>query len=79
MALTEMNVRLHHAISDLSGATGQAIIRALLAGQRDPVQLAAVRDRRIQASPEELVQSLRGNWKEDVLFELRQAVEAYDF
>src|SRR5208337_4775652 len=78
-ALTEMNVQLHNAISDLSGATGQAIIRAILGGQRDPVQLAALRDPRIQARQEELVQSLRGNWKEDVLFELQQAVEAYDF
>ena len=78
-ALTEMNVQLHNTISDLSGVTGQAIIRAILAGERDPGQLASLRDRRIQASREELVQSLRGNWKEDALFELQQAVEAYDF
>lgn len=78
-ALTEMNVQLHNVISDLSGVTGQAIVRAILAGERDPGRLAALRDWRIKASPEELVQSLRGNWKEDVLFELRQAVEAYDF
>jgi transposase len=78
-ALTEMNVQLHNAISDLSGVTGQAIVRAILAGERDPVRLAALRDLRIQASEQELVQSLRGNWKEDVLFELQQAVDAYDF
>ena len=78
-ALTEMNVQLHNAISDLSGVTGQAIVRALLAGERDPVRLAALRDRRIQASAEELQHSLRGNWKEEALFELQQAVEAYDF
>jgi transposase len=78
-ALTEMNVQLHNTISDLSGVTGQAIIRAILAGERDPVRLAAWRDRRIQASPEELLHSLRGNWKEEALFELQQAVEAYDF
>jgi transposase len=78
-ALTEMNVQLHNAISDLSGVTGLAIVRAILSGERDAVQLAALRDRRIQASEEEMVQSLRGNWKDDVLFELRQAVEAYDF
>lgn len=78
-ALTEMNVQLHNTISDLSGVTGQAIIRAILAGQRDAVQRAALRDRRIQARAEELVQSLRGNWKEEALFELQQAVEAYDF
>jgi hypothetical protein len=78
-ALTEMNVQLHNTISDLSGVTGQAIIRAILRGERDPVRLASLRDRRIQAREEELVQSLRGNWKEDVLFELQQAVDAYDF
>jgi hypothetical protein len=74
-----MNVQLHNAISDLAGVTGQAIVRAILKGQRDPVQLAGLRDRRIQAREQELVESLRGNWKEDVLFELQQAVEAYDF
>jgi transposase len=78
-ALTEMNVQLHNVISDLAGVTGRAIVRAILQGQRDPRQLAGLRNRRIQAGEEELVESLRGNWKEDVLFELQQAVEAYDF
>ena len=78
-ALTEMNVQLHDAICDLSGVTGQAIVRAILAGERKPVRLIALCDCRIQASPEELIQSLRGNWKEDSLFELRQEVETYDF
>jgi len=78
-ALTEMNVQLHIALSDISGVSGQAIIRALLAGQRDPRALAALRDCRCQASEEEFVHSLQGNWKEDVLFALQQAVDAYDF
>lgn len=78
-ALIEMNVQLHIALSDISGVSGQAIIRALLAGQRDPQALAALRDRRCQASQEEIVHSLQGNWKEDVLFALQQAVDAYDF
>ena len=78
-ALTEMNVQLHNVISDLAGVTGQAIVRAILKGERDPVHLAGLRDRRIQAREQELVESLRGNWKEEVLFELQQAVEAYDF
>ena len=77
-ALIEMNVQLHIAISDLSGVTGQAIIRALLSGQRDPRKLAALRDRSIQATEEEIIPSLQGNWKED-MFELQQAVDAYDF
>lgn len=78
-ALTTMNVQLANAISDITGATGQAILRAIVAGQRDPLQLAKLRDKRIAASEEEIANSLQGNWKEDVLFELRQALEAYDF
>jgi transposase len=78
-ALTEMNVQLHNVISDLAGVTGQAMVRAILKGERDPRTLAGLRDRRIQAGEKELVESLRGNWKEEVLFELQQAVEAYDF
>jgi len=78
-SLTEMNVQLHNVISDLSGVSGQAMVRAILAGERDPVRLAALRDGRIQATETELVESLRGNWKEDALFELQQAVNAYDF
>lgn len=78
-ALIEMNLQLHIALSDISGVSGQAIIRAILAGQRDATGLAGLCDPRCQASPEEMVQSLQGNWKEDVLFELQQAVEAYDF
>ena len=78
-ALIQMNVQLHNAISDLSGVTGQAIVRAIVSGQRDAVQLARLRDGRIQASEQEIINSLRGDWKEDVLFELQQALEAYDF
>ena len=78
-ALIEMNVQLHIALSDLSGVSGQAIIRALLAGQRDPQALAALRDPRCQATKEEIVHSLQGNWKPDILFALQQAVDAYDF
>src|SRR5438067_771686 len=78
-ALIQMNIQLHNTISDLAGVTGQAIVRAILCGQRDPQQLAQLRDPRIQASEEEIVNSLRGDWKEDLLFELQCAVEAYDF
>jgi transposase len=59
--------------------TGLAIIRAILKGERDLFQLAKLRDYRSQASEEEIARSLEGNWQEDVLFELQQAVEAYDF
>lgn len=78
-ALTTMNVQLANVISDVSGVTGQAIIRAILRGERDPYQLAAMRDHRIRASEEEIARSLEGNWQEDVLFELQQAVDGYDF
>jgi transposase len=78
-ALTKMNIQLANTISDISGVTGQAILRAIVAGTRDPHELAKLRDRRISASEEEIVQSLQGNWKDDILFELRQVLEAYDF
>src|SRR6516165_758863 len=78
-AMIQMNVQLHNALSDISGVSGQAIIRAVLKGERDAKLLAKLRDPRCQASEEEIVQSLQGDWKEDVLFELQQAVDAYDF
>lgn len=78
-ALTMMNVQLANVISDLSGVTGLAIIRAILKGERDPFQLAELKNYRIQASQEEIARSLEGNWQDDVLFELQQALEYYDF
>ena len=78
-ALTTMNVQLANVISDITGTTGQAIIRAIVKGERDIYQLARMRDCRIQASEEEIARSLEGNWNADVLFELEQAVERYDF
>jgi transposase len=78
-ALTSMNVHLANAISDISGVTGQAIIAAILAGERDPSKLAELRDRRVKASAEEIALSLEGRWQKDQIFALRQAVEAYKF
>jgi transposase len=77
-ALAEMNVQLTNVISDLSGTTGLAIIRAILRGERDPARLAELRDHRIQASREEIAQSLVGTWREELLFVLRQALELYE-
>jgi transposase len=77
--MTTMNVQLSNAISDISGATGQAIIRSILNGERDPWRLAKLRDRRIKATEEEIARSLEGNWRDDMLFELKQVVDAYDF
>jgi len=78
-ALTSMNVHLANAISDISGTSGQAIIRSILAGERNPQKLAQLCDQRIQASEEEVARSLEGNWQEDQLFELQHAVDEYDF
>lgn len=77
-ALTQMNVQLANVISDLSGRTGQAIVRAILAGERDPEKLAALRDPRIRASHQEIVKSLEGTWRPELLFVLKQEVDMYD-
>ncbi len=78
-SMVAMNLQLSNAISDITGVTGQVIVRAILAGERDPAKLAQLRDRRIKATEEEVARSLEGNWREDLLFELGQAVATYDF
>lgn len=77
--LTQMNVQLANVISDLSGVTGQAIVKAILAGERDPRVLAGYRDPRVNASEEEIARSLEGNWQDDLLFVMRQEQDGYDF
>jgi len=62
-ALTQMNLQLANVLTDISGATGQAIIKAILAGARDAHKLAEFRDPRVKASEEQIAQSLEGNWK----------------
>jgi transposase len=74
-ALTDMNVQLANVISDISGVTGLAMIRALLAGERDPAKLAAFKDSRLKASTHTLAKSLEGNWRDEVRFNLRQSLE----
>lgn len=71
-SLTQMNVQLHHVISDLTGVTGLAILEAILAGERDPQKLAALKDHRIKASREVIAKSLQGDWRPEHLFTLRQ-------
>jgi transposase len=78
-ALTQMNVKLQHVVSDITGVTGLAIIRALVAGQRDPLQLAKLRDDRCGHSEAEIARALYGNWRLEHLFALKQAVQLYDF
>jgi len=76
-ALTQMNVQLANVISDLSGWTGQAIIQAIVDGERDPHKLAELRDPRVKATPEVIAKSLQGNWRRELLFVLRQEFEIY--
>src|SRR6202008_153771 len=78
-ALTQMNIQLANVLSDVSGMTGQAIIKAILGGQRDPHKLAEFRDPRGKASEEEMARSLEGNWQEDLLFVLQQEQDGYEF
>jgi transposase len=77
-ALTQMNLQLANVISDISGLTGQAIIRAIVAGERNPLKLAALSDPRVRASREEIAKSLEGNWRPELLFVLQQEVDMYD-
>jgi transposase len=72
-------VQLANVLTDISGATGQAIIKAILAGERDPHKLAEFRDPRVKASEEQIAQSLEGNWQEDLLFVLKQEQDGYEF
>ena len=77
-ALTQMNLQLHHVVSDITGVTGMAIIRAIVAGERNPETLASLRDRRCHASIETIRRALVGNDREEHVFALTQAVELYD-
>ncbi len=78
-ALMQMNVQLHHAITDITGATGMRIIDAILAGQRDPQELAKLRDERCKNDRQTIALALLGHWRDDHLFALKQAVELYRF
>ena len=78
-ALEQMNLKLPEVVSDITGVTGMAIIKAILAGERDPVRLAQLRDRRCQHSEEQIAKALQGTWRAEHLFALRQAVELYEF
>jgi transposase len=77
-ALQQMNVHLHHAVSDLVGATGLRILDAILAGERDPKKLVELRDKLCSKTTEaELEKALEGDWREEHLFELKQSLETY--
>jgi len=78
-ALFEMNVQLSNVISDIIGESGLRIIEAIIAGERDPEQLAALCGTRIKASRQTVAKSLHGNWDEALLFCLKAALETYRF
>lgn len=77
-ALSQMNVQLDNVIANVAGESGLRIIRAILDGERDPHRLAELRNQRVRASAEEIAKSLHGNWREEHLFALKQAVALYD-
>lgn len=77
-ALVQMNIQLTEVITDVMGQTGQAILRDIVAGERDAKALARHRHRRIQASEEDIVRALTGHWREEHLFVLKQALGMYD-
>ena len=77
-ALTQMNLQLHRVISDITGKTGLKIIRAILAGERNPEQLASLKDGRIRRSTEEIAAALTGDYRVEHLFVLRQELQLYE-
>ena len=78
-ALMQMNVQLHHVVSDITGLTGMRILHAIVEGQQDPNVLAEHRDRRCKASQDTLRQALTGNFRPEHVFALRQSLELYEF
>jgi len=76
-ALTQMNLQLHHVLTDITGVTGLAILDAILAGERDPQALVQHRDHRIKASPATIAKALVGDYRLEHLFTLRQSLAAY--
>jgi transposase len=77
-ALQQMNLRLDNVVSDITGQTGQRILKAILHGERDVQKLGAMRDRNCKASAEMIAQSLVGNYRQEHLFALKQAVELFE-
>ena len=77
-ALTQMNLQLHHVISDITGLTGMRIIRAIAAGERDRKRLAAMRDVRTKATEETIAKALEGDYRTEHVFALKQSLELFD-
>lgn len=78
-AFQQMNIQLSQVLSDVTGETGLAIVRAVVAGERDGVKLAQLRDHRCKSSQETIAKALTGTWKDEHVFALKQALELYEF
>ena len=76
-ALDQMNVQVHRALTNLTGKTGLAMVRAIVEGERDPHRLAALRDRRCRKSEAEIAEYLTGSWRDEHLFNLKMAFQLY--
>ena len=76
-ALTQMNIKLQHVLSDITGVTGMRITEAIVRGERNPRKLAKLRDPRTRADEKKIARSLHGHWKQEHIFELTQALELY--
>jgi transposase len=78
-ALEQMNVKLAEVVSNITGVTGMAIIQAILKGERDPLELAKLRNDKCKRTEAQIARALYGNWREEHLFALKQAVTLYEF
>ena len=78
-ALSEMNLQLHHVLSDITGVSGLKILDSILAGERDPMKLASLCNWRVRSPREVVAKSLEGDYREEHLFALRQSLDGYRF
>lgn len=78
-ALQQMNLQLHHVLSDITGSTGLQILRAIIAGERNPLVLARFRHPACKSSQETIVKALTGTWQDELLFVVRQSLELFDY
>ncbi len=78
-ALLQMNIQLPQVLSDITGLTGLAIIRAIVAGERDPVTLAQLRNPNCKSSEDQIAKALTGAWREEQIFVLQQALALFDY
>lgn len=78
-ALHQMNLQLTQVLSDITGVTGLSILRAIVAGERDPLTLARLRNPACKSSEQDIVKALTGTWAAEHLFVLKPSLELYDF